>query len=244
LTGVIKFLVVHPNVEIPARRDARANKHWTQSQINEERKTVASGMGDIQAGGKGGAPAKAKVEDYNKFPLKKEKGGLGFAFCGGKDTGYKFVYIIDIYPGGPASKANKDANTMEYGDRIEKIGDNKVTGKTSDELEMMLKAIPAEIMITIHEREDPEFKEEEIEVNKKGGKGLGLSIVGFTSGKGAYIHQVMPGGVAETTGKFRRGDHIIGVNGSELADCKQEEVVAALKGPSGAMKIKIKRFKK
>ena len=88
LTGVIKFLVVHPNVEIPARRDARANKHWTQSQINEERKTVASGMGDIQAGGKGGAPAKAKVEDYNKFPLKKEKGGLGFAFCGGKDTGY------------------------------------------------------------------------------------------------------------------------------------------------------------
>ena len=54
----------------------------------------------------------------------------------------------------------------------------------------------------------------------------------------------MPGGVAETTGKFRRGDHIIGVNGSELADCKQEEVVAALKGPSGAMKIKIKRFKK
>ena len=34
---------------------------------------------------------------------------------------------------------------MEYGDRIEKIGDNKVTGKTSDELEMMLKAIPAEV---------------------------------------------------------------------------------------------------
>ena len=46
-------------------------------------------------------------------------------------------------------------------------------------------------MITIHEREDPEFKEEEIEVNKKGGKGLGLSIVGFTSGKGAYIHQIV-----------------------------------------------------
>ena len=83
-----EFLVVHPNFEILARRDACANKHWTQSQINEERKTVASGMGDIQAGGKGGAPAKAKVEDYNKFPMKKEKGGLGFAFCGGKDTGY------------------------------------------------------------------------------------------------------------------------------------------------------------
>ena len=46
-------------------------------------------------------------------------------------------------------------------------------------------------MITIHEREDPEFKEEEIEVNKKGGKGLGLSVVGFCSGKGAYIHQVV-----------------------------------------------------
>ena len=63
----------------------------------------------------------------------------------------KFVYIIDIYPGGPASKANKDANTMEYGDRIEKIGDNKVTGKTSDELEMMLKAIPAEVSSYQHQ---------------------------------------------------------------------------------------------
>ena len=40
---------------------------------------------------------------------------------------------------------------MEYGDRIEKIGDNKVTGKTADELEMMLKAIPAEVSSYQHQ---------------------------------------------------------------------------------------------
>ena len=45
---------------------------------------------------------------------------------------------------------------MEYGDRIEKIGDNKVTGKTSDELEMMLKAIPAEVSsYAVPKRQNP-----------------------------------------------------------------------------------------
>ena len=37
-------------------------------------------------GAKGAAQNKAKMEDYNKMPLKKDKGGLGFTFVGGKDT--------------------------------------------------------------------------------------------------------------------------------------------------------------
>ena len=45
-------------------------------------------------------------------------------------------------------------------------------------------------------------------------------------------------------GKFRKGDHIIGVNGADVAKCKQEETVAALKGCSGNVKIKVKRFKR
>lgn len=86
LTGVIKFLVCHPNVEIPARRAAREGKPMSPAEIDEARKTVASGMGDIQAGGKGAAQNKAKMEDYNKMPLKKDKGGLGFTIVGGSDT--------------------------------------------------------------------------------------------------------------------------------------------------------------
>ena len=83
---MIKFLVCHPNVEIPARRAAREGKPMSPAEIDEARKTVASGMGDIQAGGKGGAANKAKMEDYNKMPLKKDKGGLGFTIVGGSDT--------------------------------------------------------------------------------------------------------------------------------------------------------------
>ena len=45
-------------------------------------------------------------------------------------------------------------------------------------------------------------------------------------------------------GKFRKGDHIIGVNGADVAKCKQDEAVAALKGCSGNVKIKVKRFKR
>ena len=97
LTGVIKFLVCHPNVEIPARRAAREGKPMSPAEIDEARKTVASGMGDIQAGGKQTAANKAKMEDYNKMPLKKDKGGLGFTIVGGSDTDLVRISKIQIY---------------------------------------------------------------------------------------------------------------------------------------------------
>ena len=58
----------------------------------------------------------------------------------------KFVYIHDIFPGGPADKENeKTGNRMEIGDRIDKVGDKPVKGILNADLEMMLKTCPAEV---------------------------------------------------------------------------------------------------
>ena len=117
LTGVIKFLVCHPNVEIPARRAAREGKPMSPAEIDEARKTVASGMGDIQAGGKQTAANKAKMEDYNKMPLKKDKGGLGFTIVGGSDTDLVRISKIQGSLFTVCSGSGCHASTNFYGPR-------------------------------------------------------------------------------------------------------------------------------
>ena len=50
----------------------------------------------------------------------------------------------------------------------------------------------SQITIIIHERDDEDdYKEEEIEVSKKPGKGFGMSIVGYAKGEGAYINEIV-----------------------------------------------------
>ena len=54
----------------------------------------------------------------------------------------------------------------------------------------------------------------------------------------------VPGGVAETNGLILRGDQIMAVNDLDVSEAKREEAVAALKTASGAVKLKLRRYKK
>lgn len=68
-----------------------------------------------------------------------------------------------------------------------------------------------------------------IELNKKPGKGLGLSIVGRKNGPGVYVSEVVTGGVAEADGRLLQGDHILEVNGTDLKSATHEYAAAILK---------------
>ena len=95
----------------------------------------------------------------------------------------------------------------------------------------------------IHEREDVEYLEEEIELAKKPGKGLGLSVVGRREGSGVFVSDMITGGAADADGRLLRGDQILSVNGTDVAEAKQDQAVALLKTTQGNVKLKIKRFK-
>jgi len=79
-------------------------------------------------------------------------------------------------------------------------------------------SIPAFQLDTIH-----------VELSKKSGKGLGLSITSFINSSGVFVSQVMPGGVADSDGGIIAGDHILEVNGKDVRNSSINETALILK---------------
>jgi len=92
-------------------------------------------------------------------------------------------------------------------------------------------------------KEDDMYDIQDVELVKKSGKGLGLSIVGRKNGSGVFISDVVPGGIAELHGGLMKGDMIISVNGHDLKSASQEEAAAVLKTVIGPIRMKIARLK-
>ena len=58
-----------------------------------------------------------------------------------------------------------------------------------------------------------------------------------------FFRRQIDGGAAKTDGKLCRGDQILTVNGKDISTAKQDEAVAVLKMETGAIKLKVQRFK-
>jgi len=69
----------------------------------------------------------------------------------------------------------------------------------------------------------------DIEILKKAGKGLGISIVGRKNEPGVYVSEIVKGGVADTDGRLMQGDQILTVNNHDVANWMQEDVATVLK---------------
>ena len=100
-----------------------------------------------------------------------------------------------------------------------------------------LRQTPPVIKLTVF-RDNTETQEEEsdiidVELFKKSGRGLGLSIVGKKSGSGVFISEVVKGGIAESEARppLMVGDQILEVNGEDLSDAPQSHAAAILKVP-------------
>ena len=118
------------------------------------------------------------------------------------------------------------------------------------------------MILTTEAPAKPQTKDFDVELLKKSGKGLGLSVVGRRAGAGVFVsdmvgyHMVVraravtdlaastqiEGGLAESSGRIRRGDQILKVDGADLSGARQEEAVAALRGAGpGPIKITFRR---
>uniref|UniRef100_A0A915LMN2 PDZ domain-containing protein n=1 Tax=Meloidogyne javanica TaxID=6303 RepID=A0A915LMN2_MELJA len=83
----------------------------------------------------------------------------------------------------------------------------------------------------------------DIEILKKAGKGLGISIVGRKNEPGVYVSEIVKGGVADTDGRLMQGDQILTVNNHDVANWMQEDVATVLKTCIGKVSLKIGRWK-
>ncbi|DAA26941.1 TPA: multiple PDZ domain protein [Bos taurus] len=162
--------------------------------------------------------------------ISKGRTGLGLSIVGGSDTLLGAIIIHEVYEEGAACKDGR----LWAGDQILEVNGIDLRKATHDEAINVLRQTPQRVRLTLYRDEAP-YKEEDVydtltvELQKKPGKGLGLSIVGKRNDTGVFVSDVVKGGIADADGRLLQGDQILTVNGEDVRHATQEAVAALLK---------------
>ncbi|XP_008589868.1 PREDICTED: inaD-like protein, partial [Galeopterus variegatus] len=148
--------------------------------------------------------------------ISKGRSGLGLSIVGGKDT--PLVNGIDL-----RSSSHEEAITA-------------------------LRQTPQKVRLVVY-RDEAHYRDEEnleifpVDLQKKAGRGLGLSIVGKRNGSGVFISDIVKGGAADLDGRLIQGDQILSVNGEDMRNASQETVATILKCAQGLVQLEIGRLR-
>ncbi|XP_074036607.1 multiple PDZ domain protein isoform X3 [Leptinotarsa decemlineata] len=169
-----------------------------------------------------------------------ENKGLGLFFVGGKDTLIpKGIVIVEVYSGGMADKDKR----LQPGDQILEVNGTTLKDVSyTTALQSLRQTLPKMKMI-VYRPNTIEYTPVEVDLIKKPGKGLGLSVLARKSGKGVYIADIVNGGTADLDGRIVKGDLIISVNGQNIEEVSGEEAGAILKTVVGRVSLKLHRYK-
>ncbi|XP_054544718.1 multiple PDZ domain protein isoform X2 [Talpa occidentalis] len=176
--------------------------------------------------------------------ISKGRTGLGLSIVGGSDTLLGAIIIHEVYEEGAACKDGR----LWAGDQILEVNGIDLRKATHDEAINVLRQTPQRVRLTLYRDEAP-YKEEDvydtltIELQKKPGKGLGLSIVGKRNDTGVFVSDIVKGGIADADGRLMQGDQILMVNGEDVRNATQETVAALLKCSLGTVTLEVGRIK-
>ncbi|RUS89458.1 hypothetical protein EGW08_002755, partial [Elysia chlorotica] len=176
--------------------------------------------------------------------IEKGKTGLGLSIVGGSDTLLGAIIIHEVYEDGAAARDGR----LWAGDQILEVNNEDLTDATHNRALQVLRQTPPVVSMAVY-RDEGQVREEDIldvftvELVKRPGKGLGLSIVGKKSDVGIYISDIVKGGVAEADARLMQGDQILAVNGEDMRNSTQEYAAAVLKTLMGKVNLTVGRLK-
>ncbi|KAM8930131.1 inaD-like protein [Pelodytes ibericus] len=191
-------------------------------------------------------PATCPVIPGQEMTIEISKGhsGLGLSIVGGKDTPLDAIVIHEVYEEGAAARDGR----LCSGDQILEVNGLDLRNASHEEAIMALRQTPQKVQLVVY-RDEAQYKDEEnldyfyVELQKKAGRGLGLSIVGKRKGSGVFISDIVRGGAADYDGRLMQGDQILSVNGEDLRNASQEIVAAILKCAQGVVRLEIGRLR-
>uniref|UniRef100_A0A5S6Q8E7 PDZ domain-containing protein n=1 Tax=Trichuris muris TaxID=70415 RepID=A0A5S6Q8E7_TRIMR len=174
--------------------------------------------------------------------------GLGLSLVGGSDTILGGIIVHEVYPDGAAARDNR----LSAGDQLLEVNGRSLRDAPHELAISVLRQTPSKVQLLVYR--DSKMKSNllepkniydifEVELNKKPGKGLGLSIVGRKHEPGIFIAEVVKGGITEIDGRIMAGDQLLAVNGNDLTKVYQEEAATMLKTATGRIKLKLGRIK-
>ncbi|KAK0394235.1 hypothetical protein QR680_000641 [Steinernema hermaphroditum] len=180
--------------------------------------------------------------------IDKDGKGLGLSIVGGSDTVLNTVVIHEVYPDGAAAMDGR----LKPGDQVLEVNGVSLRGVSHDQAISLLRRTPSKVRLLVYR--DVELQMSlldptqiynifEMELMKKPGRGLGLSIVGRKNEPGVYVSEVVKGGLAEADSRLMQGDQILAINGQDVTGYMQEDVATSLKTITGKVTLKVGRWK-
>nr|XP_031321118.1 inaD-like protein isoform X3 [Camelus dromedarius] len=163
--------------------------------------------------------------------ISKGRSGLGLSIVGGKDTPLDAIVIHEVYEEGAAARDGR----LWAGDQILEVNGIDLRSASHEEAITALRQTPQKVRLVVY-RDEAHYRDEEnleifpVDLQKKAGRGLGLSIVGKRTGSGVFISDIVKGGAADLDGRLIQGDQILSVNGEDMRNASQETVATVLKG--------------
>ncbi|XP_061859229.1 inaD-like protein isoform X2 [Colius striatus] len=176
--------------------------------------------------------------------ISKGRSGLGLSIVGGKDTPLAAIVIHEVYEEGAAARDGR----LWAGDQILEVNGIDLRNASHEEAITALRQTPQKVQLVIY-RDEAHYKDEEnleifyVDIQKKTGRGLGLSIAGKRNGSGVFISDIVKGGAADLDGRLIQGDQILSVNGEDMRNASQETVATILKCAQGLVHLELGRLR-
>ncbi|KAJ7332649.1 hypothetical protein JRQ81_014829, partial [Phrynocephalus forsythii] len=201
--------------------------------------------------------------------LTNDGSGLGFGIVGGKSIG---VVVRTIVPGGLADKDGR----LRTGDHILEIGGTNVQGMSSEQVAQVLRNCGNYIKMVVardplcditvtpptpatqpvagsaffpDRQFDTENEIHEVQLTKKDGQSLGITIVGYSGASeavessGIFVKNIIPGSAAEHNGQIKVNDKIIAVDGINIQNYTNQDVVETLRNTGPVVHLTLLRKK-
>nr|XP_020848747.1 inaD-like protein isoform X2 [Phascolarctos cinereus] len=232
-------------------------KYSTKKAIGSEETSLAPSSSyrstDTELTGYGGLqvplsvdPATCPIVPGQEMIIEISKGhsGLGLSIVGGKDTPLDAIVIHEVYEEGAAARDGR----LWAGDQILEVNGIDLRNASHEEAITALRKTPQKVRLVVY-RDEAHYKDEEnleifpVDLQKKTGRGLGLSIVGKRNGSGVFISDIVKGGAADLDGRLIQGDQILSVNGEDMRNASQETVATILKCAQGLVQLEIGRLR-
>lgn len=176
--------------------------------------------------------------------ISKGRSGLGLSIVGGKDTPLEAVVIHEVYEEGAAARDGR----LWAGDQILEVNGVDLRNASHEEAITALRQTPQRVQLVVF-RDEAQYRDEDnldifhVELQKKSGRGLGLSIVGKRTGSGVFISDIVKGGAADYDGRLMQGDQILSISGEDMRNASQEVVATILKCAQGLVHLEIGRLR-